>query len=80
MKYIALRSLHHGSNADVDSVPVGENRYDSGTDHRGAVDEDERTGMRYMNPSLIVPLEEVWLSKRRANVHSHRSDGNGGDV
>ena len=80
MKYIALRSLHHGSNADADSVPLSESRYDSETDHGRAVDEDETTGLRYMNPSLKVPLEEVWLSKRRANVHSHRSEGNGGDV
>ncbi|KAL8851836.1 MAG: hypothetical protein Q9221_003262 [Calogaya cf. arnoldii] len=72
MKFIALRSLH--SKAPFNDVPVGESRYALETDHGRAVDEDDETGLRYINPSLIIPLEEVWLAKSRANGTNHREE------
>lgn len=69
MKFIALRSLH--SEPPFGNVPPGESRYELETDHGRAVDEDDETGLRYINPSLIIPLEEVWLTKSRANGTSH---------
>ncbi|CAL8579818.1 hypothetical protein XPA_005549 [Xanthoria parietina] len=69
MKFIALRSLH--SEPPFGNVPPGESRYELETDHGRAVDEDDETGLRYINPSLIIPLEEVWLAKSRANGTSH---------
>jgi hypothetical protein len=31
------------------------------------VDNDDETGLRYINPSLVLPLEDVWLAKERRN-------------
>ena len=75
MKYIALRSLHREDNGEP--ITLSESRYEIDTSHGTAVDESEETGLRFINPSLIVPLEDVWLSKTRANDDDHRVNGNG---
>ena len=77
MKFIALRSLYReGSDAERDgsgdpmgdgTVEPGESRYDSETARGRAVDEDDITGLRFINPSLIIPLEEMWVAKGSAN-------------
>ncbi|KAL8653351.1 MAG: hypothetical protein Q9210_002153 [Variospora velana] len=72
MKFIALRSLD--SNAPFGDIFPGETRYERETDNGRAVDEDDETGLRYINPSLVIPLEEVWLAKGRPNGSSH-ADG-----
>lgn len=72
MKFIALRSLN--SNAPFGDVAPGESRYELDTGHGRFVDEDDETGLRYINPSLVIPLEEVWLAKDRPNGSSH-ADG-----
>ncbi|KAL8745398.1 MAG: hypothetical protein Q9190_002452 [Brigantiaea leucoxantha] len=69
MKFIALRSLQ--SEGPYGDVSPGESRYDYETNRGRAVDEDEETGLRYINPSLVAPLEEVWLAKNRANGSEH---------
>ena len=75
MKYIALRSLYDDSN---DGLSLGESRYDHDTAAGRLVDDSTETGLRYINPNLIIPLEEVWLSKRNANGQgSVRADGDG---
>ncbi|KAL8840449.1 MAG: hypothetical protein Q9170_001325 [Blastenia crenularia] len=72
MKFIALRSLD--SKAPFGDVSPGESRYERETDRGRSVDEDDETGLRYINPSLVIPLEEVWLAKSRVNGSSH-TDG-----
>ncbi|KAL8671447.1 MAG: hypothetical protein Q9168_004053 [Polycauliona sp. 1 TL-2023] len=74
MNFIALRSLD--SKTPFGDVPLGESRYEIETDHGRAVDEDDETGLRYINPSLIIPLEEVWLAKSRANGTNPRDEVN----
>ncbi|KAL8720842.1 MAG: hypothetical protein Q9225_002359 [Loekoesia sp. 1 TL-2023] len=69
MKFIALRSLD--SKAPFGDISPGESRYERETDRGRAVDEDDETGLRYINPNLIIPLEEVWLTESRANGSSH---------
>ncbi|KAL8903478.1 MAG: hypothetical protein Q9207_003891 [Kuettlingeria erythrocarpa] len=69
MKFIALRSLN--SPTPFGDVSPGESRYERDTDRGRAVDEDDETGLRYINPSLIKPLEEVWLAKSSVNGSSH---------
>lgn len=69
MKYIALRSLN--TQAPFGDASPGESRYERETDRGRAIDEDDETGLRYINPSLIIPLEEVWLAKGRANGTNH---------
>ncbi|KAL8699925.1 MAG: hypothetical protein Q9224_001198, partial [Gallowayella concinna] len=72
MKFIALRSL--GSKPPFGDASPGESRYDLDTDRGRAIDEDDETGLRYINPNLIIPLEEVWLAKSRANGTTHRDE------
>ncbi|KAL9610888.1 MAG: hypothetical protein Q9167_004429 [Letrouitia subvulpina] len=69
MNFIALRSLH--SKAPYGDISPGESRYELETDRGRAVDEDEETGLRYINPSLVLPLEEVWLANNRVNGSEH---------
>lgn len=72
MEFIALRSL---KGEGVPEAAIGESRYDSETAGGRAVDESEETGLRYMNPNVTIPLENVWVGKRRSN----RSDGGSDD-
>ena len=76
MKFIALRSLTR--EPPFGAVPPGESRYDSETVYGRAVDESEETGLRYINPSLVMPLEEMWITKR-PNRQSEQENGRGGE-
>lgn len=72
MKFIALRSL---KGEGMPEVPLGESRYDRDTAGGRAVDESDQTGLRYMNPSVVIPLEDVWVSKRRPNQSNGSDEG-----
>ena len=62
----------------MDRISLGESRYDTETAAGRLVDDSSETGLRYINPNLIVPLEEVWLTKRNANGQgASRPDGDG---
>lgn len=78
MKFIAIRSLTH--DPPFGAIPQGESRYESETSRGRNVDEDDETGLRYINPSLVLPLEEAWLAKKRTNDLDHGNnqgaDGN----
>ena len=75
MKFIALRSLTR--DPPFGAIPPGESRYDSETVYGRTVDESGETGLRYINPSLVIPLEEMWITKRpnRQNQESNDSEG-----
>lgn len=77
MKFIALRSLHRDEIPGA--VAPGESRYDSETAHGRDVDEDEETGLRFINPSLIIPLEDMWIAKEPANGSNPGDDQEGDD-
>ena len=62
MKFIAIRSL--SKEPPYGALQPGESRYDSETGGGRAVDEDQETGMRYINPSLVLPLEKLWLDSQ----------------
>lgn len=64
MEFIALRSL---KSEGVPEAAMGESRYDGDAAGGRAVDESEETGLRYMNPSVLVPLEDAWVGKQRSN-------------
>jgi calcium permeable stress-gated cation channel len=72
MEFIALRSLKGEGAPGVD---LRTSRYDSETAGGRDVDESEETGLRYMNPSLTIPLEDMWVSKRRRNGTDRSDDG-----
>lgn len=78
MKFIAIRSLTH--DPPFGAIPQGESRYESERSRGRDVDEDDETGLRYINPSLVMPLEDVWLAKKPTNDSNHRNgEGVGGD-
>ena len=65
MKFIALRSIERDGDGTLNSagleLPVP--RFDTDTDRGRHVDEDSDTGLRYVNPSLTMPLEKAWVVK-----------------
>ncbi|MCJ1404606.1 hypothetical protein MMC11_007832 [Xylographa trunciseda] len=75
MRFIALRSLHRDDDAEV--ISLSQSRFDNDTEDGRIVDTSDQTGLRFINPSLISPLEEVWVSKNRANGTHHTTNGNG---
>lgn len=75
MKFIAIRSLTH--EPPFGAVPQGESRYESETTRGRDIDEDEETGLRYINPNLILPLEDVWLAKGRTDGSGDNGAGYG---
>ena len=78
MKFIAIRSLNH--DPPFGAIPQGESRYESETNRGRDVDEDEETGLRYINPSLVLPLEDVWLAKKRPAQLNQNGPGDSDDV
>ncbi|KAG8525358.1 uncharacterized protein KY384_009002 [Bacidia gigantensis] len=75
MKFIAIRSLNH---EPPFGIQPGQSRYETETAGR-TVDESEETGLRYINPSLVLPLEEAWLPKQGADTGDEGggTEGNG---
>ena len=59
MKFIALRSI--GSQDMVSIPPLPQSRWDAETDQGRTVDTDPVTGVRYINPNLVAPLEKPWI-------------------
>lgn len=81
MTFIALRSLHRDEMPGT--LAPGESRYDSENSNGRDMDEDDETGLRFINPSLIIPLEEMWIAKEPANgssrAHGHEGEEGEGD-
>ena len=61
MTFIALRSLH-SNELPEDAIPA-ESRYNIDTNRGRNVDDSEETGLRYINPNLISPLEKIWVEE-----------------
>lgn len=68
MKFIALRSLHREGSTFDHNVLQGRE-----------VDEDGETGLRFVNPSLVIPLEDMWVAKKPADALISGTEENGGD-
>ncbi|CZR51120.1 related to A.thaliana hyp1 protein [Phialocephala subalpina] len=66
MKFIALRSIRRENNPDVNIAgedieiyrPAGSMRRASTT-----IDEQREEGMKFVNPSLTMPLQKLWVNK-----------------
>ncbi|KAF7938324.1 hypothetical protein BELL_0283g00080 [Botrytis elliptica] len=66
IKFIALRSIRRDSDPDINIAGenIGIDRPPGHIQRRGStVDEAREKGMRYINPSLVVPLEKIWINK-----------------
>ena len=68
MTYIALRSIDR-TPAVLELPPPSESAWDRDTDRGRAVDTNPETGLRYINPNLVVPLEKLWVKKTGARTH-----------
>ncbi|GAB7337690.1 hypothetical protein MBLNU457_g2977t2 [Dothideomycetes sp. NU457] len=84
MKYIALKSVRLAEHADFgytdEDLPedMARWRYDSETDGGRHVDESRETGLRFVNPSLIAPLEPVWIADKSVpNADEYRDNVDG---
>ncbi|THV84182.1 DUF221-domain-containing protein [Aureobasidium pullulans] len=76
MEFIALKSVRRAEHADYESAELqgsdsdDHHRYEREANHGQTVDESRERGMRFVNPSLISPLEKVWI----ADIITHNSN------
>jgi calcium permeable stress-gated cation channel len=61
MMFIALRSIDRHEQMDLPTP--SETPWDRDTGQGRFVDTSETTGLRYINPNLVVPLEKLWIKK-----------------
>ncbi|GAB7349583.1 hypothetical protein MBLNU459_g0275t1 [Dothideomycetes sp. NU459] len=91
MEYIALRSVKRAEHFDygeddddddADNQGSGaRQRYNSETQYGQTVDESQESGMRFINPSLIAPLEKVWIADKNVqNSGRHEEIPNGDEI
>ncbi|KAI1614460.1 hypothetical protein EDD36DRAFT_229493 [Exophiala viscosa] len=62
MKFIALRSIDRPPGTPDIATPF-ESPWDRDTDYGRTVDTHPDTGLRYINPNLVQPLETLWVRK-----------------
>ncbi|KAK7747735.1 hypothetical protein SLS62_008879 [Diatrype stigma] len=65
-EFIALRSIKRGSDPGTESNPdqdqgATERRQTRLTRRMSTIDEDKEKGLRFVNPSLVGPLEQPWI-------------------
>ncbi|ORY16262.1 hypothetical protein BCR34DRAFT_557517 [Clohesyomyces aquaticus] len=69
MKFIALRSLKHAEHSevgrDIEEDSFSRDRSRNGPVMRQTVDEARERGLRYENPSMVMPLHDVWIVNKR---------------
>ncbi|KAF4626135.1 hypothetical protein G7Y89_g12026 [Cudoniella acicularis] len=65
MLFIALRSIRRESSADVNIADeyIGIHRPPGRSRRASTIDEDRERGLLFVNPSLTVPLEKLWINK-----------------
>ncbi|KIW72314.1 hypothetical protein PV04_00518 [Phialophora macrospora] len=61
MRFIALKSIDRTSSPEILTPP--ESAWDRDTDYGQDVDTSPDTGLRYINPNLVRPLETLWIRK-----------------
>lgn len=78
MRFISLRSLR--SEDDSELISLSQSRFDTDTQGGRIVDTSEETGLRFINPNLVVPLENAWVSKKHPNGANHDANSGGEDT
>ncbi|KAF2474667.1 DUF221-domain-containing protein [Lindgomyces ingoldianus] len=71
MKFIALRSLRRAEHSDLgraiqEDAFSAERGFQRGHTPRQTVDEARERGLRFENPALVMPLDDVWIVNKRA--------------
>lgn len=72
MYFIALRSIDR--NWQPPLPELSESAWDRATDYGRTVDTDPDTGLRYINPNLTQPLEQLWVRKPLHASHNDHPD------
>jgi len=62
MTYIALRSIRRASHSEASALQQSSG---TGSTRRRTIDEARESGLTFINPSLVAPLEPPWLSGKR---------------
>ncbi|KAL9107089.1 MAG: hypothetical protein Q9227_007955 [Pyrenula ochraceoflavens] len=68
MKFIALRSINREDDSDLPALPTP--RWDRDIDQG---DSDRDRNLRYINPSINAPLDELWVHKRGPGTRDGRA-------
>ena len=79
MRFIALRSLHEADDDDTISLSESRNEESIIASRARAVDGDE-LNWTFVNPNLIIPLEDIWISKENIRITGQEVDAQGRDV
>ncbi|KKY19856.1 hypothetical protein UCDDS831_g05141 [Diplodia seriata] len=58
MRFIALKSLRRAERSDLVTPQV----------EQPTIDEERERGQRYVNPNLVMPLEDVWITDNSARA------------
>ncbi|KAI4918233.1 hypothetical protein J4E90_002614 [Alternaria incomplexa] len=77
MKFIALRSLRSPEQSEL-GRDVQEEAVANGQAGRLTLDEARERGLRFQNPSIIMPLDDVWLLQKHGRPQNG-SHGSGTD-
>ncbi|OJD35730.1 uncharacterized protein BKCO1_15000120 [Diplodia corticola] len=59
MRFIALKSLRRAERSDLVTPQL---------DQPTTIDEERERGQRYVNPNLVMPLEDVWITDNNARA------------
>ncbi|KAK3057728.1 hypothetical protein LTS18_011474, partial [Coniosporium uncinatum] len=54
-------------------------RFESEMRGRESVDEGRETGLRFVNPSLVIPLEDVWIKDKARRAEEYPNGTANGD-
>ncbi|KAF2749818.1 DUF221-domain-containing protein [Sporormia fimetaria CBS 119925] len=84
MKFIALRSLRCNERSDLGRA-VQEEAFSAGQQQRRGfvrrqtVDEARECGTRFESPSLVMPLDDLWIAKKRTRSENGSAHSENGD-
>lgn len=77
LDFIALRSLRKAEHQELRTGmehPSGMNpvtvRNIAASSHRRTLDETREAGLRFVNPSLVIPLEGVWIAGKKLQTQN----------
>ena len=79
MRFIALRSLHEADEDDSPSLSDSRNEENMHASEARAVDGDE-SNWNFINPNLVIPLEDVWISKDHVRTRGQEVNAQQRDV
>jgi len=86
MEFIALRSIRRAEHSDigragldVDEESTQAWRSESETRGLESIDEARETGLRFINPSLVIPLEDVWIKDKARRAEEYPNGTANGD-